>query len=154
MSLLPTLVRRRDVSRWDPFWEMRELQNEINRLFRPFGNGGDVATELWTPLMDIAENDKSITLKIEVPGIDKKDVKVEVENGVLTVSGERKFEKEEKKEDYTRVERSYGAFSRSLTLPDYVDANKIDAQTKDGVLRIVLPKVESAKPTPKKIEVK
>ncbi|MBI1785072.1 Hsp20/alpha crystallin family protein [Candidatus Sumerlaeota bacterium] len=154
MNLLPTLTRRRALSRWDPFQDMREMQDELNRIFRPAGNGAETEAEIWAPSMDVVENGKSITLKLEVPGIDKKDIKVEVEDGVVTVSGERKIEKEEKKEDYTRIERSYGSFVRSFTLPDYADARNIAAETKDGVLKLVIPKIPVAKPEPKRIEVK
>lgn len=154
MSLLPSLARRRGLTPWDPFQEMRDLQTELNRFFEPGKNGGESALELWTPQMDVVENDKTIGLKLDVPGIERKDIKVEAENGILTISGERNIQKEEKKEDYVRVERSYGSFSRSFSIPDYVDAKKITAECKDGVLNIVLPKTNGNKPTPQKIEVK
>jgi HSP20 family protein len=130
---------------------MRGLQNELNRIFGFTGNG---EVDLWIPQMDVVENGKAITLKIEVPGIERKDIKVEAEGGILTVSGERKIEKEEKKDDYVRTERSYGRFERCYSIPDYVDAKKISAECKNGVLCVVLPKVEGAGPSPQKIEVK
>src|SRR5256885_1114590 len=105
----------------------------------------------WTPLADITEDEKEYLIKAELPEIKKEDVKVTVENGVLTISGERKFEKEEKNKKYHRVERGYGTFMRSFTLPDDADANKIKAEFKNGLLKVHLPKSEHAKP--KQIEV-
>jgi HSP20 family protein len=142
-----------ELVKWDPFRELETMRQNLNRWFGGRGNGGGLLEE-WTPLMDIVEDEKAITLKIDVPGIDKKDVKIEVEDGVLTVSGERKLEKEEKKENFTRIERSYGSFTRSLRLPDYVDVKSITAESRDGVLNLTLPKIRSAKPEPRKIDIK
>jgi HSP20 family protein len=106
----------------------------------------------WSPLVDIEEDGKGYLIKAELPDIRKEDVKVTVENDVLTITGERKFEKEEKRKKYHRVEQSYGSFARSFTLPEDADGTNVSAEYKDGVLRIHLPKSEKAKP--KAIEVK
>jgi HSP20 family protein len=116
------------------------------------GNGKESITlPEWTPLADITEDDKEYVIKAELPELRKEDVKVTVENGVLTISGERKFEKEEKKKKYHRVERGYGSFVRTFALPEDADADKIKAKFKNGVLMVHLPKNEKAKP--KQIEV-
>jgi HSP20 family protein len=105
----------------------------------------------WTPLADITEDDKEYVIKAELPELKREDVKVTVENGVLTISGERKFEKEEKKKKYHRVERGYGSFVRTFALPEDADANRVKAQFKQGILEVHLPKNEKGKP--KQIEV-
>src|SRR3954447_12463984 len=144
------------LTRWEPLREMEEFQNRLSTLFgRPLrrGNGREEITlPEWTPLADITEDDKEYLIKAELPDLRKEDVKVTVENGVLTISGERKFEKEEKKKKYHRVERAYGRFVRSFTLPDDADANGVKAEFKDGMLTVHLPKNEKA--NPKQIEVK
>src|SRR5215469_5445672 len=143
------------LTRWEPIREMEDFQNRLSSLFaRPQrrGNGHeDITLADWTPLADITEDDKEYLIKAELPEMKKEDVKVTVENGVLTVSGERKFEKEEKKKKYHRVERGYGTFMRSFTLPDDADGNKIKAEFKNGLLTVHLPKTEHAKP--KQIEI-
>ena len=143
------------LTRWEPLREMEDIQDRLSTLFgRPLrrGNGREEITlPEWTPLADITEDDKEYLIKTELPEMKKEDVKVTVENGVLTISGERKFEKEEKKKKYHRVERGYGTFMRSFTLPDDADANKIKADFKNGVLTLRLLKSEHAKP--KQIEV-
>ena len=106
----------------------------------------------WTPLVDITEDEKEYLIKAELPEVKKEDVKVTVENGMLTISGERKIEKEEKGKRYHRVERAYGSFVRSFSLPDNIDSNKVNADFKDGVLRVHVAKSEHARP--KQIEVK
>src|SRR2546422_10548708 len=130
-------------------------QNRLSTLFgRPLRrtNGREEITlPEWTPLADITEDDKEYLIKAELPELRKEDVKVTVENGVLTISGERKFEKEEKKKKYHRVERGYGSFVRTFALPEDADANKVKAQFKQGMLEVHLPKNEKAKP--KQIEV-
>jgi HSP20 family protein len=135
--------------------EMEDFQNRLSSLFaRPQrrGNGREEITLAdWTPLADITEDDKEYLIKAELPELRKEDVKVTVENGVLTVSGERKFEKEEKKKKYHRVERGYGTFVRSFTLPDDTDTTKVKAEFKNGLLTVHVPKSEKAKP--KQIEV-
>ena len=144
--------------RWDPFKEMEELQSRFTKLFgltpaRTENGGQELMTITeWTPSVDIIEDEKEWLVKADLPEVKKEDVKVSVENGVLTITGERKFEKEEKDKKYHRIERSYGNFLRSFTLPDGADGSKVNAEFKDGVLKVHLPKSEKAKP--KAVEVK
>jgi HSP20 family protein len=146
------------LTRWDPFKEFDELQNRLSTLFgraaarRQDGGNEAMTVAEWSPLVDITEDDKEYLIKAELPEVKKEDVKVTVENGVLTITGERKFEKEEKGKKYHRVERAYGNFLRSFALPDDADANKVNAEFKDGVLTVRVTKSETAKP--KQIEVK
>ena len=133
---------------WDPF---RDLENFEQRLASVFGRGvtkpnGEeaISTADWAPLVDITEDDKEFLVKAELPGLKKEEVKVTVEEGVRTISGERKVEKEEKTKKYHRVERAYGKFERSFTLPDKADGTKVNAEFKDGVLQVHLPKTEKA----------
>lgn len=141
---------------FDPF---RKMQERVNRVwgenffdfFKPMAEENwSLAT--WSPACDIYENDNEIVIKAELPEVKKGDVHVAIENNVLTIRGERKFSEETKQENYRRVERSYGEFMRSFTLPSFVDATKVNADFKDGVLRVTLAKREEAKP--KQIEVK
>src|SRR5881397_3169306 len=147
---------QKTLTRWEPLQEMEEFQNRLSTLFgRPQrrGNGREEITlPEWTPLADIAEDEKEYLIKAELPEMKKEDVKVTVENGVLTISGERKFEKEEKNKKYHRVERAYGSFGRSFSLPDDASPAKVSAEFKDGVLTVHLAKDEKAKP--QHIEVK
>src|SRR5579859_6379297 len=128
------------LTRWDPFREFTTLQDRMNRLFRD--SHGDryeaLSTSTFAPPVDVYEDEHNVTLKIEVPGIDEKDIDVRIENNTLTVHGERKFEKEEKEENYRRVERQYGSFTRSFTLPTSVDAEKISADYDKGILKVSL----------------
>jgi HSP20 family protein len=146
------------ITRWDPFKELDELQNRLSTLFDRVATrrqqvGNEVMTVAeWSPLVDITEDDREYLIKAELPEVKKEDVKVTVENGVLTITGERKFEKEEKGKKYHRIERAYGNFIRSFTLPDDADANKVSAEFKDGVLSVRVSKSDTAKP--KQIEVK
>ncbi len=138
--------------RWEPFDELPSLQRQMNRMFDVFSGATALlpfeenpnALEFGPPV-DVYEYDQELTFKIEVPGIDEKDIKVEVENNVLTVHGERKLEKDIKKENFHRMERHYGAFSRSFTLPSTVDANRIEANCVHGVLEIHMPKRAEAR---------
>jgi HSP20 family protein len=145
------------LTRWEPLREMEDLQSRLSTLFgrTPMmrrGNGKESITlPEWTPLADITEDDMEYVIKAELPELKKEDVKVTVENGVLTISGERKFEKEEKKKKYHRVERGYGSFVRTFALPEDADADRVKAQFKQGILEVHLPKNEKAKP--KQIEV-
>ena len=145
------------LTRWEPLREMEDFQNRLSNFFgRPMrrsnGHGReDITLADWTPAADITEDEKEYLITAELPEMKKEEVKVTVENGVLTISGERKFEKEEKKKKYHRVERGYGTFMRSVTLPEDADANKVKAEFKNGLLRVHLPKSEKAKP--KEIEV-
>jgi len=145
------------IARWDPFREFSTLQDRMNRLFResygPEGRDESLTTSQFAPPVDVYEDEHNVVLKVEVPGIDEKDIDVRVENNVLTVHGERKVEKEEKEENFRRVERQYGSFTRTFTLPSTVDAEKIQADYDKGILKIVLPKKAEAKPKSIKVNV-
>lgn len=148
------------VTSWDPFKELDTFQDRLASMFghdpskMDKGNGNQlVESENWRPIVDIAEDENAFTITAELPEIPKENVKVTVENGVLNISGERKIEKEEKKKKYHRIERSYGSFSRSFTLADNVDAENIKADYKKGLLKIVLPKSETAKTKAIEVEV-
>jgi HSP20 family protein len=141
------------IVRWEPFRDLQAVQDRLNRVFdeafrgTPRGNDDEWALGgSWAPSVDIFEHEGNLVLKAELPGVDPKDVDVRVENNVLTLRGERKFENEVKREKYHRVERAYGTFSRSFTLPNVVDTEKIKAEYKDGVLQVTLPQREEAKP--------
>ena len=144
------------LTRWEPFREFSTLQDRMNRLFRETqGSSQDEAltSSSFAPAVDVYEDEHDVTLKIEVPGIDEKDIDVRVENNTLTVHGERKIEKEEKEENYRRVERQYGSFTRTFNLPATVDAEKVQADYDKGVLKITLPKKAEAKPKQIKVNV-
>jgi HSP20 family protein len=150
--------------RWNPTRELTtwpadlwNMQQEINRMFHKFFHGGvqddgSYALSYWTPAVDIAEHENEYIVKCELPGVNKDDVKITLESNILTIRGEKKQEQEAMKENYHRVERTYGSFQRSFTLPTSVRSDKIDATFKDGILSVTLPKAEEAKP--KQIEVK
>jgi HSP20 family protein len=142
------------LTKWDPLREMEDIFDRYGRgLSWPRrGSQETMATGDWAPRVDISETAKEFNIKVEIPEVKKDDVKVTVENGVLTIRGERKQEKEEKDEKFHRIERSYGSFTRSFTLPDNVNESRIDASFKDGMLYLQVPKTEEAKP--KAIEVK
>src|SRR5438552_4191470 len=145
------------ITRYDPFREFVTLQDRMSRLFRdprgPEGQDESLTTTAFAPLVDVYEDEHNITLKIEVPGIDEKDIDVRIENNTLTVHGERKFEKEEKEENFRRVERQYGSFTRSFTLPNTVDAEQVQAHYEQGILKIQLAKKAEAKPKQVKVNV-
>ena len=137
--------------RWEPARELSSLQSEMNRLFNSFfdtptpgGNGG--GARRWIPSMDLVETDEHFVLRADLPGLSEEDVSIELEDNVLTVAGERKAEHEEKKEGFYRMERSFGQFRRSLTLPEGVDADAIAATFDKGVLEVRIPKPEERKP--------
>src|SRR3984893_3859495 len=138
------------LTRWDPYRELNTLQDRMNRLFNASvsneGRDESLATSGFAPAVDVYEDEHNVTLKIEVPGIDEKDIDVRIENNTLTVHGERKIEKEEKEENYRRVERQYGSFTRTFNLPPTVDAENVQADYDKGVLKITLPKKAEAKP--------
>jgi len=138
------------VIRWDPFRDMNVLQDRMNRLFEDAGHGWrssePSATTAWSPAVDIFEAGGEIVVKAELPGMERKDITLNLEKNVLTLKGERRFDKETKEENYHRVERAYGGFSRSFSIPATVDDEKIRADYKDGVLKIILPKKEQLKP--------
>ncbi len=145
------------LTRWDPFRELYSLQNRMSRLFEEQYGGGKedslTTAGAFVPPVDIYEDEHTVQLKLEVPGIDEKDLDVKVENNTLTVSGERKFEKEEKEENFRRVERRYGSFTRSFTLPNTVSTEDINASYDNGVLNIRLAKRAEAKPKQIKVNV-
>jgi HSP20 family protein len=141
--------------RWEPARELQSVQTEINRLFNTlFDAPGPVTSagqRRWVPAMDLVETDNHFVLRADLPGMSEQDVKIELQDNVLTVSGERKTEHEERKEGYFRLERASGAFSRSLTLPEGIDANSVKATFTNGVLEIQVPKPEVR--MPQKVEI-
>ena len=139
---------------YDPFRELRGLQDEVNRVFNAGFNRGDneMMRGAWSPSVDIYENKDNIVLEAELPGMRPEDVNISIENNVLTIHGERKFEKKDDKDNFHRVERSYGSFTRSFTLPPTVSAENVDAEFDSGILRLTMAKREEAKP--RKIEIK
>jgi HSP20 family protein len=135
------------ITRWDPFREVATLQNRVNSLFRDFNDGESaLTTASFVPAVDIYEDAQKIVLKLEAPGIEEKDLDVRVENHTLTVKGERKFEKEEKEENFHRIERRYGSFYRAFTLPSTVDTENVQANYNAGVLKLELKKKAEAQP--------
>jgi HSP20 family protein len=137
------------IVRWEPFRDLLSLQERMNRMFDESYRGRgteDWMGGAWAPAVDIYEQNGNIVLQAELPGLDPKDVDVRVENNVLTLRGQRKLEDSVNKDNYHRVERSYGSFTRSFTLPSQVDTANIQANYKDGVLRLTLPTREEAKP--------
>src|SRR5919202_3026908 len=143
------------IVRYDPFRDLRTLQDEVNRLFssnlaRTFDDEG-IARGAWNPSVDIYENKDQIVLEAELPGMNREDFDLTIENNVITLRGERRFEKKEDSDNYHRVERSYGSFSRSFTLPQTVNAEGATAEYRNGVLRVTLPKRKQG--TARRIEV-
>lgn len=138
--------------RWEPLRTLSKLQEEINELFgdRMALSAGESVG--WTPSANVYEDENTLKVSFELAGVDPKDVEVRFENGTLTVKGERRLEKEEKKENYHRMEVAYGAFTRSFSLPGSIDAEKITAESKNGVLTVVVPKKSESKP--KTVQVK
>ena len=145
------------IVRWEPYRDLMTAQREFDRLFRealtPAMGEGEVSTRTWAPPVDIYENGDNLVLKAELPGINPDDVEVRVEDNTLYMKGERKFEKEVKEENYHRVERAYGTFARTFSLPNSIDSDKVAASYKDGVLTLTLPKKEEAKPKKIKINI-
>ena len=127
-------------------WGMTDVRDEINRIFGNLIGEADPEGRFWAPPVDIAEEDERITITAELPGIEKKDVRISIQENVLTLEGEKTRKVEEKDDRFCRCERSYGRFSRSFTLPSKVDADKISADFNDGILMVSLPKVAEAKP--------
>jgi HSP20 family protein len=134
------------LTRWNPYRELNALQSHMNRLFEAQYGQESLTTGAFVPPVDIYEDEHSIQLKLEVPGIDEKDLDIKVENNTLTVTGERRFEKEEKEENFHRMERRYGSFTRSFTLPTTVNTEDIKADYEQGVLKVRLAKRSEAKP--------
>ncbi len=149
--------RMASVNRWDPFAEVADLRREMDHVFGDFFGQTPfrmAATEsMWSPLVDVHETKDSLVLVAELPGIKQEDIQVSIEGDTLTLKGERKLEKEVNEDQYHRVERSYGKFERSILLPSMVDAGRVKATYRDGVLEIQLPKKEEAKPKAIKVEV-
>ncbi len=146
------------ITRWDPFHELDDLQHRLSMLFgrAPVKKSGEQQEALrvaeWAPLVDITEDKKEYVIKAELPEMKKEDVKITVQNGVLSISGERKYEKEEKDKKHHRIERAYGSFLRSFTIPEDADPEEVSAEFKDGLLQVHLLKTERSQP--KSIEVK
>ncbi len=145
------------ITRWNPFKEMDQMQNRLASFWNweptlPAGAKESLTVSEWSPRVDIVEDDREFLVKAELPEIKREDVKITVEDGVLTISGDRKAEKEEKNRKYHRIEREYGRFVRSFTLPAGAAQDKVTAEFKDGLLRVHLPK--DAKPASKAIEIK
>lgn len=150
--------------RWNPSRELAafptdilNMQREVNKMFNSFFRGdtqddGGMIPSVWTPAVDVAEHENQYVVKVELPGVTKDDVKITIQENVLTIRGEKKQETETKDSNFHRVERSYGSFQRSFSLPTHVKNEKIEASYKDGILTVTLPKAEEAKP--KQIEVK
>ncbi len=137
--------------KWDPFRELEDMSNRLNRVFgRPLARlepNSEMLTMVdWTPSADISETDTAYLIKAEIPGVKKEDVKVTIENGMLTIQGERKMEKEEKDKKFHRIERSYGSFMRSFRVPEDADESAVKAEFKDGMLNVTLGKSAKAKP--------
>ncbi|MDQ3258562.1 MAG: Hsp20/alpha crystallin family protein [Acidobacteriota bacterium] len=137
------------ISRYDPFRDLRTLQDEVNRLFstnigRSFSDEG-IARGSWTPSVDIFENKEQLAFEFELPGMNREDFELTIENNVLTLRGERRFEKKDDSDNYHRVERSYGSFTRSFTMPPAVSSESVTAEYKNGVLRVTLRKREEVK---------
>lgn len=146
------------IVRWEPFRDLVSTQDRFNRLFNDtfshvFGEGGEAGIQTWSPAVDILETGQNLVLKAELPGVDPKDIEVRVEDGTLYLKGQRKFEKDTKEENYHRIERSYGSFTRSFALPRSVNPDQVQANYKDGVLTLTLPKREEAKPKTIKVQV-
>ena len=152
------LTRWEPLTRWTPMKDIEELEKRLSSILgrvTPAAAGEkkeSLAVTDWSPLVDISEDEKEYIVKAEIPEMNKEDIKLNVHDDVLTISGERKYEKEEKGKKYHRIERAYGSFLRSFTLPEDADGSKVSAEYKDGVLNVHLPKSEKAKP--KAIEVK
>lgn len=148
------------IVRWlDPFRDLSSIQDRMNQIFedalaRSRGREEGLRTGMWTPAVDIYENSDFVVVKAELPGVEKDRISVEVKDGILSLRGERKFEKEVKEESYHRIERSYGSFQRSFSLPVSVDQDQVTARFEDGILEVKLPKKEKAKPKQIQVDVK
>ena len=143
---------------WNPFRELDEVQNRFQTILggfptRRFGNGKSIKMTDWSPQVDILEDEHEYLIKADLPEMKKEEVKVTMENGILSIAGERKVEKEEKTKKYHRIERSFGSFERTFAVPEDADAKKIAAEFREGVLKVHLPKVPAAKPKPVEVKV-
>ncbi|HEU5393475.1 MAG TPA: Hsp20/alpha crystallin family protein [Candidatus Methylomirabilis sp.] len=147
------------IVRWDPFRDLMSIQERMNRLFdqtlsRTRAEEEGIAASTWVPSVDIYETPDRVVMKAELPGLTREDIEINVRDNTLSLRGERKFEKDVKEENYLRIERAYGSFQRSFTLPATIQQDKIKAVFKDGVLEVTLPKAEEAHPKQIKIDVK
>jgi HSP20 family protein len=144
-----------NIVRWYPFRDLVTLRERMNRVFEDAftfrGEEKDLIASNWNPSVDIYEAENELVLKAEIPGVDEKDVEIKIEDNTLTIQGDRKFEKETKEENYRRIERSYGSFYRSFSLPRNIDQDKIKAERENGILKISLPKKPELKPKKVKI---
>jgi HSP20 family protein len=138
------------IIRWDPFRDLVSIRDKMNRLFEDAvtqrGEEKELVASSWAPAVDIYEDESLLVLTAEVPGLSDKDVEIKIEDNVLSIQGERKLEKETREENYHRIERAYGAFYRSFTLPNYIDQDKIKAEHENGILKITMPKKAELKP--------
>jgi len=156
---MSALTRWEPGIRWSPLKELEEMEKRLSSFFRhaPTTTNSEkkeaLAVAEWSPLVDISEDDKEYLVKAEIPEMKKEDIKLNVQDDVLTVTGERKYEKEEKDKKYHRVERAYGSFIRSFTLPEDTDGSKVSAEYKDGVLKVHLPKSTNAKPKATEVKI-
>lgn len=142
------------ITRWDPFRGLSTLQDEVNRLFdSTFKSKTDSSLAAWAPAVDIYETENELVVKADLPDLTEKDIDVRVENNMLTIRGERKYDQTVKEDNYLRVERSYGAFSRSFSLPNTVNTDAIQASYKNGVLKVELPKRAESKPKQVKVNI-
>jgi HSP20 family protein len=143
------------IDRWDPFRNLSTLQEQVNRLFETSyrGRSDNSALTTWAPAVDIYETENELVLKADLPDVNEQDLDIQIENNMLTIRGERKFDHEVKEDNYLRIERTYGAFSRSFSLPNTVNPEAIKAEYKNGVLRVELPKRAESKPRQVKVNV-
>ncbi len=143
------------IIRWDPFRDLITIREKMNRLFEEAhlarGEERDLVSGLWSPSVDIYETEQELVLTAEVPGIEDKNIEIKIEDNTLTLKGERKFEKETEEESYHRIERAYGSFYRSFSLPSHIDQDKVEAEHENGVLKITMPKKHEAKPRTVKV---
>jgi HSP20 family protein len=139
------------LTKWDPIRDLDEFQNRLSSLFGKHDENEWLGSS-WSPLVDVVETDKEFVIKAEIPEVDRDQVKVSINNGLLVISGERKLQKEDESKKYHRIERSYGSFTRSFSLPEQVEAGKVSADFKNGLLTVSLPKTEKA--LPREVEVK
>lgn len=143
------------IIRWDPFRDLITVREKMNHLFEEAvisrGEEKDLVSSSWTPTVDIFETENELVLSAEVPGINEKDIEIKIEDNTLTLRGERKFEKETKEENYHRIERAYGSFFRSFSLPLYINQDNIKAEHLNGILKIIMPKKPELKPRKVKI---
>lgn len=143
------------IIRWDPYRDLITVREKMNHLFEEAvisrGEEKDLVSSSWTPTVDIFETENELVLSAEVPGINEKDIEIKIEDNTLTLRGERKFEKETKEENYHRIERAYGSFFRSFSLPLYINQDNIKAEHLNGILKIIMPKKPELKPRKVKI---